>query len=130
MSAKRKTIPLAGTCPARGELTIASRRIRTPFTLRRLRATFTPGCQGLLSLRFFLSEDPTEPATGPPTGLSILSEYSATDTLVGDGDAKDLETELDQPLGGTWLKVYAVNDDWYQHAVDVQITFDQTTEGD
>jgi len=124
MTANRKTVPLAGTCPARGTLVLATRRIGRPFILRRIRATFPPGCQGLLALAFYLSEDPTTPASGPPTGLSVLQEYSSTDTLTGDSDTKDLLTELEQPLGGTWLKVYAANTDYYDHAVDVQLTFD------
>jgi len=124
MATQRKTIPLAGTCPARGELTLATKRIRPPFTVRRIRASFPPGCQDHLALAIYLSEDPTCPASGPPTGLSILQEYAATDTLKGDGETKDLETDLPQPLGGTWLKVYAANTDWYDHAVDVLLTVD------
>jgi hypothetical protein len=120
----RKCISFYGTCPPRGEITLVSGRISSAYTLAHIRARFAAGCQNLLAIRLFNGDDNTAPTTGPPSGLSLLRDYSPIDYLVGDDDTKDLDHQAPVHERGTWLKVYATNADYYSHAVDVQLTID------
>lgn len=119
-----RTLTFHGTCPARSEVTLVSGRIPVPFAIHRVRAHFPAGCINLLALRLYSSEEPTAPTTGSPTGLSLLGIFSQVDYLVGEGETKDMEQVLHIPESGTWLKVYAVNTDYYDHSVDVQVTIE------
>jgi hypothetical protein len=126
----RKAIPFYGTCAARSELTLVSGRIGTAYTLAHIRARFAAGCQNLLKLRIYADESQAAPTTGPPSGMSLLRDYSPIDYLVGDDDTKDIDHQAPVAERGTWLKIYAVNDDWYDHAVDVQLTIDIPARGE
>jgi hypothetical protein len=116
-----KTVAFFGSCAARSSLVLVSPRISTPFTFKRFHCKFESGCQNLLSLRFYYSSDDQAPSSGAPSGLSVLREYGQVDYVVGDGDSKHLEHEVEVKEGGSYFKVYAVNDDFYAHDVDVQM---------
>jgi hypothetical protein len=51
-------------------------------------------------------------------------EYGQVDFVVGDDDAKELSNEVSISESGSYLKVYAVNNDAYDHAIDVQMTIE------
>ena len=116
-----KTVAFAGTVAARSSQVLVSKRIGTGFGLRRIHATFPPGCINLVYLRFYISPDDDAPASGHPTGVSVLRDYGQVDYVIGDDQKKELEHHVEQPEGGYYMKVYAVNDDYYAHAVDVQM---------
>lgn len=120
----RKTVAFYGTVSARSGLTLVSDRIGHPYTVRRLMVTFAEGQQNLVLLRFFVSIDDAAPTTERPGGTNLLQEQGQVDYLVGDGVHKTLNHTLRVDEGNTWLKVYAVNDDFYDHAVDVQLEID------
>jgi len=120
----RKTINLVGTCAARSQLTLTTERISRPYEIARILATYPTGCLNLLSLRFFLSWDDSAPTTGYPRGTNLLAENSSHDALIGEGQQKAIEHHVRVETVGSYLKVHATNDDWYDHAVDVQITID------
>ena len=82
------------------------------------------GCLNRVNLRFFISPDNDTPSTGPPNGYSMLREHGQVDYIVGDGDQKDMHHEVEVQSSGTYIKVYAVNDDFYDHLVDVQMTLE------
>jgi len=117
----KKTLAFFGTCAARSELTLVSPRISTPFLLKRVLATWALSCQDLMSYRVYITEDPSAPTTGKPMGISVLADYGQVDYLVGDGIQLDLHHEVPQPVGGSYLKVYADNQDFYPHDVNVQL---------
>jgi hypothetical protein len=122
--AELKTIPFFGTCLARGELTLVSKRIATPYQLHTLHVCFPAGTINLLAMRFYTSSDNEAPAAGAPNGVSILRDYGQVDYLIGDGTDKDLQHQVSVAEAGTYLKVYAVNTDFFDHVVDVQITIE------
>ena len=124
-----KTVSFNGVCPARSSLVLSTPRITHPYGITRIHVRFPVGCINELKLRFYTSPDDDVPSTGPPNGASMLREYGQVDFIVGDGDSKNMEHDLDVDESNTWLKVYAVNDDYYDHEVDVQMTIEPKKRG-
>jgi len=121
MPGEVKTVAFYGTAPARSGITLVSKRIGTPFTVRWIRVTFADGCINLLSVRLYCSLDLYAPAAVEPSGVSILRDYGQVDYLVGEGEQKFIEHSVEIAERGAFLKVWGVNADWFDHAVDVQI---------
>lgn len=121
MSWQPRTVNFAGTCLARSTLVLKSPRIHSRFRLTRILAHFAPGCQGRLALQPYISADNVIPATGPPTGWSVLTDCGQAAALRGDGQDLDLEHQIAVHTTANCLAVYAVNTDWYDHHVDVQL---------
>jgi hypothetical protein len=121
MAGESKTLSFYGTCLARAELTLVSKRIGTSYTVRWIRVSFPAGSMNLLAVRLYLAPDEEAPASGEPSGVSLLRDYGQVDYLVGEQEQKVIEHVVAVTEGGTWLKVYAVNSDFFDHAVDVQV---------
>jgi len=121
MAAELKTVTFYGVCLARAELTLVSKRIGTPFRLKGIHATFPLGCINLLLLRFFTASDNEGPAAGQPNGVNLLRDFGQVDYVVGDDTKKEILHELEVAEAGTYLKVHGENQDYFDHAVDVQI---------
>jgi hypothetical protein len=119
-----KTIPFFGTCPARGELVLSSRCIVYAYWLRVISCRFPPGCSNLLRLRFLLADDGSVGTGVDVSGVSVLRENSDIDYLVGDGDTKVLQHHVERAEAGSFLKVHAINEDFADHGVDVQMTIE------
>lgn len=119
-----KTVSFSGTCAARGEVVLCTPIITYPYVLRKVHCRFPIGCVDKLKLRFFVSPDDDTPSSGAPNGYSMLREHGQVDYILGDGDQKDLEHEVEVAESGTFLKVYAVNDDYFAHLIDVQMTLE------
>jgi len=77
-----------------------------------------------MKLRFYYSLDKSVPATGEPAGVSMLKDYGQVDYVVGNDDTKEMDHNLHIAESGSYLKVYAVNADTFEHSVDVQITIE------
>lgn len=108
---------------------MASPRITHPYSVRGIDAKFASGCENLMSLRFYTSADDQAPTSGAPSGVSILADYGQVDYVVGDNDAKHLVHDVMVAEGGSFLKVYADNDDYFDHDVDVQMTIEEVERG-
>lgn len=121
MNGNIKTVSFSGVCAARAKNTFVSKRISTPFKLSDIHATFSIGCEDKLQLSFFISTDPSESTAGKPSGISILRDYGQVDYIIGNNTKKELKHNVEQRESGSYLKVYAVNDDFYQHKIDVQM---------
>jgi hypothetical protein len=121
MAGESKTLSFFGTCGARAELTLVSKRIGTPFSVRWVRVSFPAGSMNLLAVRIYIGADEEAPAAGEPSGTSVLRDYGQVDYLVGEQEQKVIEHMVEVREGGTWVKVYAVNSDFFDHAVDVQV---------
>ncbi len=120
-----KIVPFHGTCAAGSSVVLVSPRITTPFMLKNIAARFAQGCNNTLALRFFVGNDGDAPATGPPNGSSILKDYGQVDYIVGNDDSKNMEHDLEVHESGSYLKVYALNTDAFDHTVDVQLTIEE-----
>jgi len=119
-----KTVSFSGTCLARAEKVLVTPRITYPYVVRKIHCRFPIGTANLLLLRFYVSRDKDAPSSGEPNGYSMLREHGQVDYIRGEGDEKDLEHEVKVAEGGTYLKVYAVNEDYYDHDIDVQMTIE------
>lgn len=117
----RKTVSFVGTVSARSKLTLVAHRISTAYKIKRIRAKFGEGNVNALLLRFFHSLDDEAPTDGAPNGISLLADYGQVDYIVGNADDKDMDHEVFIEEAGGFLKVYADNQDYFEHLVDVQI---------
>lgn len=116
-----KVLSFYDTCDARSTKVISSKRIKFRFRTKRFIFTFPLGCQNLLELSIYQSLDNDCPSSGKPNGISVLSENSNVDYVVGEGSQKILNHEVEVPEAGSYIKIYADNDDFYDHAIDVQV---------
>ena len=119
-----KTITFFGTCSAGASKVLVSKRIGHPYNLKHIDARFAQGCNNLLALRFYKSMDNNAPAAGEPEDVSILRDYGQVDYVVGNDDTKRMDHDLEVSESGSFVKVYAVNTDTFDHSIDVQIRID------
>jgi hypothetical protein len=117
-----KTVSFFGTVSAGSEVTLVSDRISSPFEVQSISAHFALNQARTVLLSFFIAPDKSAPATGKPTGFNILAEYGHVDYIAGDDDTKQLTCQANSQSSPSWLKVYAINSDTYDHSIDVQIT--------
>ena len=120
-----KTVSFFGVCALSAELTLVSKRIGHPYRIKHISTRFAPGCNNLMPLRFYTSLDDQAPATGEPSGISMLRDYGQVDYVTGNADTKEMDHELEVNEAGSYLKVYAVNADTFEHSVNVQITIQE-----
>jgi hypothetical protein len=116
-----KVISFYGDCPAGTNITLVSERISNPFILDSISAHFPLNLAWTMHLKFFISPDPSAPTTEEPTGFNILAEYGQVDYLTGDDDSKFILTNAISPTSPTWLKIYAINSDAFDHTIDAQM---------
>ncbi len=116
-----KAVSFYGTCPALSEITLVSKRISSPFITKEVQAHFALNTNRLLELDFYISLDDQAPSSDRPTGMSFFSEYGQIDYITGDNETKRLRHSSIITEGGSFLKVYAKNNDNFDHTIDVQI---------
>ena len=117
-----KTVSFFGTCLANSELTLVSQRISTPYSIKNISAHFALNCARTLQLDFYISQDNDSPTSGRPSGFSTLGEYGQISYIVGDDETKNLENFAHSQTSPSWIKVYAKNNDGFDHTIDVQVT--------
>ena len=77
-----------------------------------------------MKLYFYISYDTETPTDKAPEGVNLLSQFSKTPYLVGDAEDKTLPVEIEEFEKGAYIKIYAVNEDTYEHTIDAQITIE------
>lgn len=115
------TIPFHGTCDANSELTLVSKRLNFRYITKKVIANFALNTNHTLHIIPIISSDPTAPTSGKPAGIEIFSPYGQVEYLSGDDEHEEHIHEIVVNEIGTYLKVYAVNSDSFEHTVDVQI---------
>lgn len=125
-----KTLMFGGTCSARSVLTLVSRWIQRAFRVKRITCRFPAGCLNLMALTFFHATDDEAPAAGKPSGISLLQDYGERDSVRGENVQIVLEHQVQVKSGGSWIKVYAENTDFFDHSVDVDIEIEVEEEGE
>jgi len=121
MAREFKAVAFVGVCAARSKNTFVSKHIGTPFRLEQIHATFPEGCIDKMKLSFFISTDPSESTTEAPNGISILRDYGQVDYIIGNNTKKELKHNVEQEEASSYLKVFADNEDYFPHKVDVQM---------
>ena len=104
---------------------MVSKHIGHPYEVNRIRARFAQGCNNTLKMAFYISPDNDEPASGAPTGVSMLQDYGQVDYVVGNDDTKDMQHNVLMPESGSYIKVYAQNSDTFDHTIDAQVTIEE-----
>ena len=125
-----QTISFFGSVAASSKLTLVSQKISTAFKTKILRASFAPGVNRLMTLKFFISQDPSAPTTEEPQGVNILKQLGQTSYLTGDDEFKEFPHETVYPERNAYLKIYAENSDTFEHTIDAQITIEFIDEND
>jgi len=118
------TISFFGMVAANSKKTLVSKRLNVPFATRIVRCSFPPGVNRLMKLYFFVSPDEVAPTTKEPTGYNILAQTGQAVYITGDNESKKFPMEIEEFTKGRYVKVYAVNEDTYEHTIDVQITIE------
>ena len=119
-----KTVSFYGVCLANAKLVLVSDIIGHPYRMRKIRAKFAAGAANEMLLRFFISEDDEAPGNAAPGGMSVLAEHGQVDYVRGEDEIVEMEHYVEMETANSWLKVYADNQDFNDHAVSVQITID------
>lgn len=121
---KKQTISFFGTCSASSNITLVSQQISGAFDVKKIRASFAPGVERLMKLKFYISSDPQAPTTAHPNGVNILQQTGQANYITGDNEFKEFEHEVRNPTRNAWLKVYAENADTFDHTIDAQVTIE------
>lgn len=127
---KLQTISFFGTVSASANLTLVSQQISQAFKTRIIRASFAPGVNRLMTLKFFISQDPTTPTTEEPQGTNILKQIGQVPYITGDDEFKEFPHETIHAERNAYLKVYAENADTFDHTIDAQTTIEYIDEDD
>ena len=122
LTAKILTCSFFGTVSAVAEQILVSKRIGYAFKTSSIVCSFPVGTNRLVNLQFFVSPDPTDPVSGRTSGSNILEALGNVDYITGDGEQKTFSHEIVYNNTPNWLKVRAVNSDFFDHTVDVQWT--------
>ncbi|KKN06079.1 hypothetical protein LCGC14_1080880 [marine sediment metagenome] len=127
---KKQTISFFGTVGAGANLTLVSQLITGRFKTSVIRASFAPGVERLMTLKYFISFDPSAPTTEQPKGINILQQTGQVPFITGDDEFKSLEHEVLQNERNAFLKVFAENADSFEHTIDTQITIEYLDDND
>jgi len=122
VKAKILTCSFFGTAAAGSEQILVSKRIGYPFKTSIIVCSFPTGTNRLLNLQFFVSPDSTDPLAGRCSGSNILESLGNVDYITGDSEQKTFSHEIVYTETPNWLKIRAVNNDFFDHTVDVQWT--------
>jgi hypothetical protein len=121
---KTQTVSFFGTCGASANACLVSQQISGAFDVKKIRASFAPGVNRLMTLKFFISPDPQAPTTARPNGVNILQQTGQANYITGDNEFKEFVHEVQNPTRNAWLKVYAENTDTFAHTIDAQVTIE------
>jgi hypothetical protein len=127
---KLQTISFFGTVGALAKKTLVSQKIGQKFKTKIIRASFAPGVNRLMTLKFFISQDPSAPTTEEPQGINILKQIGQVPYITGDNEYKELPHETLYPERNAYIKVFAENSDTYDHTIDAQVTIEYLDEDD
>lgn len=122
--ATQQTISFFGTVNASSNKTLVSQRISQKFKTKIIRASFAPGVERLMTLKYFISFDDSEPTTEEPQGTNLLKQIGQVPYITGDDEFKELPHETVTDTRNAYLKVYAENSDAFEHTIDTQITIE------
>lgn len=118
------TTSFFGTVSASSKKTLVSKHITSAFIVKKIRASFAPGVNRLMKLYFFISYDPSAPTTEEPLGVNVLAQTGQVTYLTGEDEFKEIEPNVKDTSKAAYLKVYAVNDDTFEHTIDAQVTIE------
>jgi len=111
------TVPFHSTVAANSNKTLVSRKLSFPFMTRKIIASFMLNTNNLLTLQYFISGSDAAPTTSPPDGVNLLSLFGHVGYITGDDSDFTLEHEFEIDTYPSYLKIYAVNSDAFEHTI-------------
>jgi hypothetical protein len=123
-----ETLCFFDTVAANSSKTLVSKPLLFPYTVERFRAHFALNTNKQLRVKFYLSLDDSAPTSEPLTGENVLGSLGQVDYLVGDDEPVEIPYRLGVPVGGMYVKVFAVNLDSYEHTIDAQVFISRSKE--
>lgn len=118
------TISFFGTVANATNKTLVSKKIGAPFIIRLIRASFAPGVNRTMTLKYFISSDDEAPTTTEPNGNNILAQTGQAVYITGDDEFKQFAQESESTEANKYVKVYAENADAFSHTIDTQVTIE------
>lgn len=116
-----RAIPFHDTVAAFSEKTLVSKRIRFKYKRVRVRVHFVLNTNYTLKIKPIISGDQDAPTTGEPQGSNFLDQLGHVDYMVGDDEVKEAIYYLEVEQEGTWVKIYAKNEDSWPHTIDAVV---------
>lgn len=98
-------IPFSGSATANTSTTLVSKQIQNRFTIEEIRSIFPSGTTNDVKIYVYVSDDATSTANGD----NLLSQYSNTPYLIGDGVEVIAKTNPKEFQEGKYIKVEAIN---------------------
>jgi len=123
------TLLFNGTVAANSKKTLVSQRLIFPFATREFRVHFALNTNKSLHVAFFISPDDSAPAAKPLTGHSVFSTLGQVDYVVGDDETVIIPYHIFIPQAGMFVKVFADNQDSYEHSIDAQVFITRDVKG-
>lgn len=118
------TISFFGSVANAANKTLVSKKIGAPFIVRMIRASFAPGVNRTMTLKYFISSDDETPTTAEPNGVNILAQTGQAVYITGDDEFKEFAQETESQESNKYIKVYAENADAFSHTIDTQVTIE------
>lgn len=115
------TLLFNGTVAANSIKTLVSQRLIFPFATREFRVHFALNTNKTLRVEFFISPDDSAPTARPLTGHSVFSTLGQVAYIVGDDETVIIPYHILIPERGMFIKVFADNQDSYEHSIDAQV---------
>lgn len=122
------TLVFHGTVAANSKKMFVSQRLDFPFATLEMRNHFALNVNKQLRLEFVVSPDKSAPTSKPFTGHSILSTLGEIPYIVGDDQLVSVPYHVLFLDIGMYLKVFADNQDSYEHTVDAMILITRDVE--
>lgn len=106
---RKAIVNFNGLAASAANVTFVSKRIDTPYRIKRVRLKFDSDCDNTVKISPFVSLDPEAPAATAPQGYNLLSEYGHRSYFLGDGNLVNLDVNIPVTDRGTFLKLYIEN---------------------
>ena len=121
---RREIVQFTGAAASQANKTLVSKRINSPYRIKKIRVAFDANCNNTVNIYPFISFDAEAPTAAAPAGQNILAEFGQADYFNGDGDVFDIDLDHEVEKQGTYLKMYITNSAESTPYVHVQVAIE------
>jgi len=122
------TIPLHGSASAGspGETYVKSKKLPFSFRILEFNIRFPAGCSNAVRVYLTVSPDKTDPSSGVPNGVNLLSRFTDTDYIQGNDETVPLELDREFYGGDYYIRLYLRSTDAVNaHAIGVYAVIEE-----
>lgn len=124
------SITINDTINALTQKTLKSQHLQRTYTIKKARVHFALGQERLVRIRIIASIDDSIPTDQVPYGTNVLVQYTEKEYLVGNDTIIELELDYRVDTRSSWIKLHAVNNDYYRHSIIAEIILDMDIPGE